>query len=57
MMQNMKELDMGIDCTMKDFNSAAATMDGLADIIQDVGLVNLKNQLGIDLDFSFAGQY
>ena len=53
----MKDLNTGIDCSVGDFNSAAATMDDLADIIQDVGLVNLKNQLGIDLDFSFNDQY
>ena len=59
MMQHMKDLDVGIDCTIldKDFDSAAANMDDLADIIQDIGMINLKNQLGLDLDFSLTGQY
>ena len=32
-------------------------MDDLSNIIQDVGIVNLKNQLGLDLDFGVIGQY
>jgi len=55
--QNMKDLNMGFDCSAGDFKSAAATMDDLANIIQDVGIVNLKNQLGLDLDFGVIGQY
>merc|ERR1711936_572638 len=55
--QNMKDLNMGFDCSAGDFKSAAATMDDLANIIQDVGIVNLKNQLGLDLDFAVLGQY
>ena len=55
--QNMKDLNTGIDCSVRDFNSAAATMDDLADIIQDVGINNLKNQLGLDMDFSVVGRY
>ena len=55
--QNMKDLNMGFDCSAGDFKSAAATMDDLANIIQDVGIDNLKNQLGIDLDFAVLGQY
>ena len=56
-MQNMKDLNIGLDCSVKDFESAAATMDDLADIIQEVGIDNLKNQLGLDLDFAVLGQY
>ena len=55
--QNMKDLNTGLDCSAGDFKSAAATMDDLANIIQDVGIDNLKNQLGIDLDFAVLGQY
>ena len=55
--QNTKDLNMGFDCSAGDFKSAAATMDDLANIIQDVGIDNLKNQLGIDLDFAVLGQY
>ena len=53
----MKDLDFGFDCSVGDFKSAAATMDDLANIIQDVGIDNLKTQLGLDLDFGFIGQY
>jgi len=56
-MQNMKDFNIGLNCSVRDFKSAAATMDDLANIIQDVGIDNLKNQLGIDLDFAVLGQY
>ena len=52
----MKDLNTGLDCSAGDFKSAAATMDELANIIQDVGIDNLKKQLGIDLDFAVLGQ-
>ena len=54
--QNLKDLNTGIDCSVGDFNSAAATMDDLANIIQDVGINTLKNQLGLDMDF-VVGRY
>ena len=53
----MKDLNIGLFCSVKDFKSAAATMDDLANLIQDVGINNLKNQLGLDLDFAVLGQY
>ena len=55
--QNMKDLNTGIDCSVGDFNSAAGILDDLANIIQDVGINELKNQLGVDIDFNAIGQY
>ena len=54
--QNMKDLNIGFDCTVVDFSTAAATMEDLANIIEEVGIVNLKNKLGLDLDF-VIGRY
>ena len=53
----MKDLNTGIDCSVGDFNSAAGILDDLANIIQDVGINELKNQLGVDIDFNAIGQY
>ena len=49
----MKELETDIECSVTDLNSAADTMEDLADIIEEVGINRLKNQLGIDLSFDF----
>ena len=38
-----------IDCSNKDFSSAATTMEDLADIIQEVGIDKLKKDLGINI--------
>jgi len=45
--------NVGLDCVTKDFNTAADTMDDIASLVQDIGLDNLKNQLGEDFDFNF----
>jgi len=55
-MQNIKDLNLGLDCSVKDFESAAATMEDLANLIQEVGIDSLTNQLGLDLDFAVLGQ-
>ena len=55
--QNMKDLNTGFDCSVSDFKSAAAAMDDLADIIKDVGIDELKKQLGADIDFNVISQY
>ena len=34
-----------------DFSLAAQTLDDLADVIEDVGIENLQEQLGVDLSF------
>ena len=53
----MKDLNTGIDCSVGDFNSAAGILDDLANIIQDVGINELKKQLGVDIDFNAISQY
>ena len=47
--------DLGaLDCsTPGDFSLATATLRDLATIIDDVGIENLQEQLGINLDFVF----
>ena len=47
--------DLGtLDCsTPGDFSLARATLRDLATIIDDVGIDNLQEQLGINLDFVF----
>ena len=49
----MKNLKFGYNsCTGKqDLASAADNMDDLANLIEDIGMNNLKKQLGIDMDF------
>ena len=45
----MKDIDVGdLDCDTEDLNSAAASMEDLANIIQEVGIENLKQQLGVE---------
>ena len=45
----MKDIDVGdLDCDAEDLNSAAASMEDLANIIQEVGIENLKQQLGVE---------
>ena len=45
----------GLDCTRPgDFSVAASTMEDLATIIDEVGIEQLQNQLGVDLSFVFA---
>ena len=48
-LQQMKDIDVGdLDCDAEDLNSAAASMEDLANIIQEVGIENLKRQLGVE---------
>ena len=51
----MKDLDFGYNsCTGKqDLASAADNMDDLANIIEEVGMENLRKQLGINVLFDF----
>lgn len=51
--QKMNDLETDIDCSVTDLNSAADTMEDLADIIEEVGINRLRNQLGIDLSFDY----
>jgi len=50
---NLKDLDLGtLDCDSPgDFKVAAETLDDLATIIEDVGIDELSDQLGIVLIF------
>ena len=42
------------DCsTQGDLTTAAATMDDLATLIEDTGIENLQDQIGVDLSFAF----
>ena len=50
-LQAMNDLNSGLDCSVTDLASAANSMEDLANIIQDVGIDNLKRQLGVDLSF------
>lgn len=54
--QTMKDLDFGYNsCTGKqDLASAADNMEDLANIIEDVGMDNLRKQLGLNLAFDFT---
>jgi len=48
-LQQMKDIDVGdLDCSATDLNGAAASMEDLADIIQEVGIETLKLQLGVE---------
>ena len=48
-LEQMKDIDVGdLDCSDQDLISAAGSMEDLANIIQEVGLENLKRQLGVD---------
>ena len=51
----MKDLDLRYNsCTGKqDLASAADNMEDLANIIEDVGMDNLRKQLGLNLAFDF----
>ena len=53
--QTMKDLDLGYNsCTGKqDLASAADNMDDLANIIEEVGMENMRKQLGINVLFDF----
>jgi len=53
--QTMKDLDIGFNTCKEgqDLSSAADTMEDLANIIEDVGIENLRKQLGINLAFDF----
>ena len=42
-----------LDCTIKDFNTAATTLEEMAVLIQDVGFENLRRELGINISFDF----
>ena len=54
----MTDLNVDLDCSNTDLKSAAATMEDLANIIEDVGVENLKRQLGINMSFNnIYGQY
>ena len=52
-MEKVDGLDLGtLDCDSPgDFSLAAQTLDDLADVIEDVGIENLQEQLGVDLSF------
>ena len=41
------------DCATRDLNSSAETMDDIANIIEDVGIDNIKDMLEEDFDLSF----
>ena len=46
----MNDLNVGfVDCTMKDFNTAANTLDDLAALVDEIGIERLENDLGIDI--------
>jgi len=48
-LQQMKDIDVGeLDCSGTDLNGAAASMEDLANIIQEVGIDTLKLQLGVE---------
>jgi len=48
-LQQMKDIDVGdLDCSATDLNGAAASMEDLANIIQEVGIETLKLQLGVE---------
>lgn len=48
-LQQMKDIDVGdLDCSASDLNGAAASMEDLANIIQEVGIETLKLQLGVE---------
>ena len=51
----MKDLKFGYNSCAEnqDLASAADNMDDLANIIQDIGMDNFKEQLGIKMDFDF----
>ena len=51
----MKDLKFGYNSCAEnqDLASAADNMDDLANIIQDIGMDNFKEQLGINMDFNF----
>lgn len=53
--QTMKDLDLGYDsCSgRQDLASAADNMEDLANIIEDVGMDNLRKQLGFNVAFDF----
>ena len=52
-LEKVDGLDLGtLDCDSPgDFSLAAQTLDDLADVIEDVGIENLQEQLGVDLSF------
>merc|ERR1712241_1381694 len=48
-LEQMKDIDVGdLDCSDQDLISAAGSLEDVANIIQEVGLENLKRQLGVD---------
>ena len=54
-LNKIENLGLGsFECTRSgDFNVAAQTMADLATLIDEVGINNLSNQLGVDLSFTF----
>merc|ERR1712142_1222618 len=45
----LNDLNIGfLDCSMKDFNEAAQTMDDIASLVEDIGLERLSNDLGFN---------
>ena len=54
-MNTIDNLDLGIgelECSNSgDFSVAVQTMEDLATIIDEVGIEQLQNQLGVDLSF------
>merc|ERR1712212_550064 len=45
----LNALNIGfLDCSMKDFNEAAQTMEDIASLVEDIGLERLSNDLGFD---------
>ena len=37
------------DCSVKDFNDAAQTLDDVASLVEEVGISKLSNDLGINM--------
>ena len=54
-MNKIKDLGLGdLDCSRPgDLSLAAKTMEDVATLIDDIGLEDLQEQLGVDLSFSF----
>ena len=49
----MSDLNVGYhDCSVTDLNNAAATMEDMANIIEEVGMDNLRGLLGIGNSFN-----
>ena len=52
-MEKMKDFQGYYMCSTGDLNSAAASLEDLASLINDVGIGTLQRELGIEMNFVF----